>query len=89
MGGRGVATAGILHTFFVLKRTRGSVPELGVLLMLVWRGVHEVRLVERGLKKKEKMLLRPDIVVLSCRRILLVDLSDTYIRFVIVETNYY
>ena len=52
---------------------------------MVWRGVH----VERGLKKKEKMLLRPDIVVLSCRRILLVDLSDTYIRFVIVETNYY
>ena len=41
--------------------------------------------------KKEKTLLRPDIVVLymSCRRILLVDLSDTYIRFVIVETNYY
>ena len=57
---------------------------------LVWRGVHEVRIVERGLKKG-KTLLRPDIVVLymSCRRILLVDLSDTYIRFVIVETNYY
>ena len=56
----------------------------------VWSGEAYMKyaLLSAG-SKKEKTLLRPDIVVLSCRRILLVDLSDTYIRFVIVETNYY